>query len=321
MVDKKKVSNFLITGASGFVGSALVEQLLTKGVRVISVSRHSPILRENLVPLVGDITEPNLGLSSDVLHDATGGRIERLYHLAAVHNLGNDRNGLIQKTNVEGTRNVIDFCIRHNVPHLLFCSTAYTSGGNPYERSKIVNEREIAAFAKLNDVRATVFKPSVVMGTRDHPYPGHFSQFVSLVIRIHKRAELIRRNIEGALRLPVIEPVFRIKGSPGGRLNLVTVDAVAKAMANIDKEGTFWLTNPEPPTLGQLVEWVGDFVMIDMRIEPHFRPTPIEAVFQKMAAAFGPYLQGDDFPSHLESCPITREFIQETMRTMFLLQG
>jgi len=304
----------LITGGSGFIGSVLVDKLLAKGRRVISVSRHSPTPRENFVPLAGDITKPNLGLNSGALADAAGDKIDAIYHLAAVHTLGKDKNGLIQKTNVGGTRNVIDFCIRHDVPRLLFCSTAYTSGENPYERSKIANEREISSFAKFNGVKATIFKPSVIMGKEDHPYPGHFSQFVSLVIRIHRRAELIRRNIEGTLRLPVIEPVFRIEGNPEGKLNLVTVDAVAEAMANIDKEGIFWLTNPEPPTLGQLVEWVGEFVMIDMKIEPDFRPTPIEAVFQRMAAAFEPYLRGDDFPSDLESCPITREFIHETIR-------
>ena len=308
----------LVTGGSGFVGSVLVDRLLAKGRRVISISRHSPTPRENLVPLVGDITKPNLGLNPGILSDVAGGKIDALYHLAAVHTLGNDKNGLIQKTNVEGTRNVIDFCIRHDVPHLLFCSTAYTSGENPYERSKIASEREISSSTKFNGVKATIFKPSVIMGKEDHPYPGHFSQFVSLVIRIHRRAELIRRNIEGTLRLPVLEPVFRIKGNPEGKLNLVTVDAVAEAMANIDKEGTFWLTDPNLPTLGQLVEWVGEFLMIDMKIEPDFRPTPIEAVFQRMAAAFEPYLQGDDFSSDLKECPITKEFIHKTIRSSLL---
>ncbi|GAI78022.1 unnamed protein product, partial [marine sediment metagenome] len=107
-------------------------------------------------------------------------------------------------------------------------------------------------------------------------------------------------------------------GNPGGKLNLVTVDRVAEAIANTDKEGTFWLTNPDPPTLGQLVEWVGEFLMVRMRIEPEFKPTPIEAQFAKMTSSFAPYLQGDDFPSDLESCSITREFIHETIKRSLL---
>ncbi|GAI93012.1 unnamed protein product, partial [marine sediment metagenome] len=116
----------------------------------------------------------------------------------------------------------------------------------------------------------------------------------------------------------ILEPVFRIKGNPEGKLNLVTVDAVAEAMANTDKEGTFWLTNPAPPTLGQLVEWVGEFIMVKMRIEPEFKPTLIEAQFAKMANSFAPYLEGDDFPSDLESCSITREFIRGTIKRTLL---
>ncbi|GAI64913.1 unnamed protein product, partial [marine sediment metagenome] len=183
------------------------------------------------------------------------------------------------------------------------------------ERSKALCELEI----KESDIpHVTIFKPSVVMGTEKHPYPGHFSQFVSAVIKIHQRAEIIRRKIEGTLRLPVIEPVFRIRGNPQGKLNLVTVDTVAEAMANTDKEGTFWLTNPTPPTLSQLVEWVGEFIMVSMKIEPEFKPTPIEAQFMKMASSFAPYLEGDDFPSDLESCSITREFIHGTIKRTLL---
>lgn len=300
----------LMTGASGFLGSLLAKKLLEKGHRIYSVSRHPPELRENLAPLVGDITEKNFGLSTEVFRE----HIDACYHLAGIHRLGEDKDGSIWLTNVAGTRNVLEFCLHHDIPRLYFTSTAYTWECNTYGLSKIQNEREIKEYSEKYGLKTTIFKPSIIMGTAEHPYPGHFSQFVSAVIKIHQRAEVIRRKVEGTLRLPVIEPVFRIKGNPEGTLNLVTVDAVAEAMANIDAWGTFWLTNPDPQTLRQLVEWVGKFIMVDMRIEPEFRPTPIEAAFQKMATAFEPYLQGDDFPSDLKDCPITKEFIHETIK-------
>ncbi|GAI59992.1 unnamed protein product [marine sediment metagenome] len=300
----------LVTGASGFLGTVLVDRLLEKGHRVYGVSRHPPALRKNLIPLRGDIIQPDLGLTIEVPRD-----IHAVYHLAGIHNLGGDKDGSIWETNVLGTQNVIDFCTEHKIPRLYFTSTAYTLGRNPYERSKALCELVIK---ESGIPHVTIFKPSVVMGTEKHPYPGHFSQFVSAVIKIHQRAEIIRRKIEGTLRLPVIEPVFRIRGNPQGKLNLVTVDAVAEAMANTDKEGTFWLTNPDPPTLGQLVEWVGEFIMVRMKIEPEFKPTPIEAQFMKMANSFAPYLEGDDFPSDLESCSITREFIRGTIKRTLL---
>ena len=256
--------------------------------------------------MVGDILQPNLGLTE------TPEDIRAVHHLAAIHRLGVDKDGSIWKTNVEGTQNVVDFCLDHNIPRLYFTSTAYTQGRNTYERSKALCESMI----KASDIpRVTIFKPSIVMGTAEHFYPGHFSQFTALVIKIHQRAEIVRRKIEGTLRLPIIEPVFRLRANPTGKLNLVPIDAIVDAMAEIKKEGTFWLTHPDPPTLAQLVEWVGSFIMIKIQIEPLFKTTPVEALFAKLSAAFTPYLWGDDFPSNLRKCPpITKEFITSTIK-------
>lgn len=304
------MNTVLITGASGFVGSALIPRLLEKGNRVYGLSRHPPSAKENLLALPGDITEPNLGLES-VPKD-----IDSIYHLAGIHSLGEDKEGSIWKTNVVGTRNVLEFCLKHDIPRLYFASTAYTWSVNPYGLSKIENEEDIKNFAKKHDLKVTIFKPSVIMGTEEHPYPGHFSQFVLAIIKIHQRAELVRRKLEGTLHLPVIEPLFRIKANPGGKLNLIQIDQVIWAMSNIEDAGTFWLTNPNPPTIQQLLDWIGEFIMLRIVAEPKkFKAQPVEATFQKGMTAFQPYLQGDDFPSNLQlSPPITREFIHSTIK-------
>jgi len=299
--------NILVTGANGFLGTALVERLLARGHTVYGLSRHPPEARENLIPLAGDILQPNLGLKK------VPKGIDACHHLAAIHRLGEDKDGSIWKTNVDGTRNVIDFCEEHKIPHLLFTSTAYTQGRNAYEKTKDLCERMVADSLIQ---KTTVFKPSIIMGTKAHFYPGHFSRFTIALIKLHHKADPVRRKIEGTLRLPVFEPVHRIKGNPDGELNMVPIDRVADAMAEIEERGTFWLTNPRPPKLKQLAEWISEIAMVRLIIEPKpFKPSVAEIAFHRMTEAFDPYLEGDDFKSDLTVCPaITKSFIQETIR-------
>ncbi len=297
----------LVTGASGFLGSALLPKLLEKGHTVYGLSRHPPAPAENLIPVTGDITKPDLGL------EKTPKDIHAIYHLAAIHRLGEDKDDSIRKTNIDGTRNVIEFCEGHEIPHLFFCSTAFTQGRNPYESSKAICEEMVRESAIP---RVTIFKPSIIMGTKAHFYPGHFSQFVLALIKFHQKADLIRRKIQGTLRLPVFEPVHRVRGNPGGKLNMVQIDQVANAMAEIEKVGAFWLTNPNPSSLKQLVAWISEIAMVRLIIKPKpFKPSVAEMAFHKMTESFDPYLQGDDFPSDLKSCPrITKSFIQDTIK-------
>jgi len=307
----------LVTGASGYIGKTLVDRLLSRGHKVYGLSRHPPAARKNLIPLKGDITLPNLGLpATEDLKDIT-----IVYHLAGVHTLRiEDRDDEIYMTNVKGTRNVLNFCLAHDVPRLEYTSTAYAWPDNPYGRSKDQTERELAL--PHDKLKVTIWKPSIVMGTMDNPYPGHFNLFVSALIKTHQRADLIRRKIEGTMRLPVIEPLFRVKGNPEGKLNLVPIEAVTEALAEIaetesEREDIVWLTNPSPPTLGELTEWVSEFIMVNVKFVPEFKATPIEATFAKLMTVFDPYLTGDSFPSDLKTCPpVTKELIIDNIKTV-----
>lgn len=304
----------LLTGASGFLGSALTSKLIARGDIVYGLSRHPPEVVGGLIPLAGDIIESNLGL------EEVPKGIDAVYHLAAIHSLGKDKDGSIWKTNVVGTENVIQFCKDHDIGNLFFCSTAYTigDGRNTYEKSKILCEEMVS---RSGIPHIIIFKPSIVMGTKEYPYFGHFSQFVTLVVRVHRRAELIRRKVEGTLRLPVLRPVFRVRGDSDGTLNTVVVDDVVEGMLKTDKRGgRIWLTHPNPPTLGQLFDWIGEFVLLDLKWVSQFKPTPLELAFQRLSSAFEPYLHGDDFPSDLKCVPITREFIRDTItRALFTI--
>lgn len=298
--------NVLLVGGSGFLGKALTPFLLAKGHRVYSLSRHPPAPADNLIPLDGDILLPNLGLK-EVPDD-----ISAVHHLAAIHRLDESKAAETWETNVLGTENVVLFCEEHKIPHLFFTSTAYVCGRNSYERSKSICESMVMRSAIS---KKTIFKPSIIMPTENQAYFGHFIQFALLVVKVHQRAEMIRRYLEGELRLPVLRPSFRVLGNPDGYLNLVALDDVVTAMAEIEDEGTFWLTNPSPPKIKELAEWIGEVILVDIKIAPLFKPTPIEATFQRMAKAFSPYLWGDNFSCDLQDVfPITKEFIQGTIK-------
>lgn len=299
----------LLTGGTGFLGSSLIPRLLAKGHEVIALVRDfdkaKSLLPQEVKIAQGDVTELNLGIECEIP------KIDKLYHLAAIHRLDESQSAQLWETNVLGTENVIRFCEKYGVPHLLFCSTAYVFGRNSYERSKSCCESMVM---RSTIPHKTIFKPSIIMPTGKQAYFGHFIQVALLLVKVHQRAEVIRRYLEGKARLPILRPSFRIQGNPEGYLNLVSLDDVATAMADIEDEGVFWLTNPNPAKVKELVEWIGEVILLDLRVEPKFRPTPVEAVFQKVAAAFLPYGWGDSFTSDLKSSRATdKKFVQDAL--------
>ncbi len=296
----------LVTGGSGLIGRALINELLDKGERVVSISRHP-----GPDGVYGDILQPNMGIARNLIWKD----VDSVYHLAGIVNLAKrDKGGTIWETNVTGTRNVIEFCLAHNIPHLFYCSTAYTQGRNPYEKSKAEAEDMVR---NSTIPRVTVFKPSIVIGTPDHLHLEHLPQFAMLLVRVHKRADLIRRKIEGSLHLPGLGPVFHLRGNPEGKLNIVPLDSVVKAMTKIQDDSTFWLTNPSPPTVQDVASWMGEAILLKLVVAPDFNATPIELAFERLTSAFSPYLSGYDFPSDL-SCPIITRNIITSMVTQCL---
>jgi nucleoside-diphosphate-sugar epimerase len=304
----------LITGGTGFLGSALIDKLLAKGEKIITVSRHSPEPRMNLLPLIGDILKPNLGLEDRYLADSLG-KIDSVYHVAGIVDLSeNDKNDRIYQTNVIGTKNVVNFCLDNKIPHLFYVSTAYTRSKNPYERSKA--EAEILVSNAIIP-KVTIFKPSIIMGSKDHFALEHLPLFALYLARIHRRVDLFRRDIEGLAHLPGIEPIFHIRGNPEGEINLVPVESVVDAMVNIKTVGAYWLTNPKPPLIREILDWLGESLLLKLVADQEFQATPIEMVFERITKAFAPYLQGDNFVSDLRECgSITKHTIDDMVHSV-----
>ncbi|HCB12764.1 MAG TPA: short chain dehydrogenase, partial [Gammaproteobacteria bacterium] len=91
--------NYFVTGASGFIGRRLVEKLLQRPDSVVyylMLERDLPMVEalqqrwgrnaDRSIPVIGDLTQPQLGVSDRDLARLKG-HIDHLFHLAAIYDL------------------------------------------------------------------------------------------------------------------------------------------------------------------------------------------------------------------------------------------
>ena len=111
------MEKILVTGGGGFLGHAIVKRLIGRGDHVRSLSRnlYPDLAAKHVDQIQGDISD------SKIVKDACQGQ-DVVYHVAAKPPPWGKYDDYYQ-TNVLGTQNVIDACIFHNVPRLIYTST------------------------------------------------------------------------------------------------------------------------------------------------------------------------------------------------------
>jgi len=112
----------LVTGATGHIGNVLVRDLLARGEEV----RALLLPGEDLAPLEGLKIEVVVGdiLNIESLHKAFEG-VEVAYHLAGIISIMPGRNELLQRVNVQGTRNVLEAARLASVKRLVYTSSIH----------------------------------------------------------------------------------------------------------------------------------------------------------------------------------------------------
>ncbi|MGD9535910.1 MAG: hopanoid-associated sugar epimerase [Alphaproteobacteria bacterium] len=173
----------LLTGATGFLGSAVARRLVEHGHEVRALVRHGARI-ENIAGLdvelvLGDLTDPRS------LERACRG-CTALFHVAADYRLWVPRPEEIYRANVEGTRTLLRAAGQAGIERMVYTSSVATLGftedGSPadeltptnlehmighYKRSKYLAERAVEELVREEGLPVITVNPSAPIGPRD----------------------------------------------------------------------------------------------------------------------------------------------------------
>lgn len=291
--------SYFVTGATGFIGRHLVANLLKrKGTIHVLVRRGSQKKldaliermgwdRKRIVPVVGDLAKPRLGLNAEKT-DELKGKVKHFFHLAAIYDLAADAQSQMQ-ANVEGTRNAIALAEAVNAGCFHYASSIAVAGlypgtfredmfdeaedlDHPYFRTKHDAEKVLREECRRP---WRIYRPGVVVG---HSKTGEIDKIDGPYYFF------------GALKKlrELLPPWMPVIGIEGGRINLVPVDYVADAMDHIAHKpglngGCFHLTDPDPRRIGEVLNLfarAGHAPQMSMRLDARmfaFVPSPLKA--------------------------------------------
>jgi thioester reductase-like protein/short-subunit dehydrogenase len=248
---------YVVTGGTGFIGRRVVSRLLDARpdaevwvlVRRPSLGRFEKLAGqwgERAKPLVGELTEPRLGLTDEAIAEL--GDVDHVVHCAAIYDV-TAAEPEQRAANVDGTRAVIELACRldatlHHVSSIAVAGDfhgEYTEDDfdigqqlpTPYHQTKFEAELLVRSTPGL---RYRIYRPAVVVGDSrtgemdkvDGPY-----YFFGVLAKLAK--------------LPRLTPIML---PDTGRTNIVPVDYVADAIVallhNDGRDGrTFHLTAPK----------------------------------------------------------------------------
>ncbi len=173
----------LVTGATGFVGSAVARRLLADGAAVRVLARAGSD-RSNIADLDVQVAEGDLTDGASLAGAVTG--CEAVFHVAADYRLWALNPDEIYHANVDGTRTLMLAALEAGVPRIVYTSSVATLGLNrdgrpadeetavtlddmigPYKRSKYLAEEEVRRLVDERGLPAVIVNPSTPIGPRD----------------------------------------------------------------------------------------------------------------------------------------------------------
>jgi dihydroflavonol-4-reductase len=275
----------LVTGATGFVGSAVVRVLLGAGHGVRVLARPNSD-RRNLVDLAVEVVEGSLEDPLSLTRAVAGCRY--LFHAAADYRLWVPDPAPMYRANVEGTRILMSAALDAGIERVVYTSSVATLGlvpegsadeetpskvddmVGPYKRSKFQAEEVVRDLAARSGLPAVIVNPSAPVGPRDRkPTPtgrliletarGHMPGYVDTGLNlVHvddvaaghlAAAEMGRageRYILGGENLPLAVILAEVARAAGSRAPQIRVPYTVAYPVAIAAESVARLSGREP---------------------------------------------------------------------------
>jgi len=186
----------LVTGAAGFLGLNLVEQLLAAGWQVFALHRQSSDLtylaRFKVSRLAGSITD------RDWLLRTVPDGLDAIFHAAADKSLAARGNAGQTLVNVEGTRNMVEVALARRARRFIHTSSVAAFGAHGptpitertssnaaasrinYSRTKWLAEEEVRK-GLANGLDAVILNPANIVGRYD------WRNWATMILLIHQR--------------------------------------------------------------------------------------------------------------------------------------